>query len=210
MIEWHSFAAPAAGAGNVQTPREAYSAEDIHRQLNRMYASRTFRGSLRLKRFLRFVIETTLAGQNDRIKAYTIAVEALGRGSDFDPQSDPIVRVEAGRLRQALARYYAGPGCDDTVIIDLPRGAYVPVFYLAGGNKNVLPVSTPQEPGTTTPGSADAQAPEADVVIGEQANSVWFPGQPLEEQSPVPDNRKIGIVSAVGQMPVARICRMAF
>jgi hypothetical protein len=66
------------------------------------------------------VVEATLRGASDRIKGYTIAVEALGRADDFDPQADPIVRVEAMRLRRALARYYANGGARDAVVIDVP------------------------------------------------------------------------------------------
>jgi hypothetical protein len=77
------------------------------------------------------VVEAALAGCADRLKAYTIAVEALGRGENFDPQTDPIVRVEAVRLRRALAAYYAGPGAHDPLIIELPRGRYVPTFRRA-------------------------------------------------------------------------------
>jgi hypothetical protein len=104
------------------------SPDEILRELDRIVASAAFRDSLHLKRFLSFIVEATLAGNVSSIKAYTVAIEALGRGSDFDPQRDPIVRVEAGRLRQALARYYAGAGRDDPLRIDVPRGAYVPVF----------------------------------------------------------------------------------
>jgi hypothetical protein len=80
--------------------------------------------------FLRFVVEATLRGELHLIKGYTIAVEALGRGADFDANTDPIVRVEAGRLRRALERYYAGPGATDSVRIYIPRGRYVPEFQL--------------------------------------------------------------------------------
>jgi GAF domain len=104
------------------------SDREIREQLERILGSNTFRDSLRLTRFLTFVVDTTLAGRRERIKAYTVAVEALGRKTDFDPQSNAIVRVEAGRLRDALARYYAGGGANDAVIIDMPRGAYVPAF----------------------------------------------------------------------------------
>jgi len=135
MAEWHPLPAPAAGVENGQASREADRTEEIYRQLDRICASRAFRGSLRLTRFLRFTVETALVGKSDTIKAYTIAVEALGRDANFDPQSDPIVRVEAGRLRQALARYYAGAGRNDPVLIEFPRGTYVPSFQrtAAGG-----------------------------------------------------------------------------
>ena len=69
-----------------------------------------------------------LQGKADRIKAYTIGIEVLRRDTKFDPQLDPIVRVEATRLRRTIERYYTGAGADDPVIIDLPRGSYVPTF----------------------------------------------------------------------------------
>jgi hypothetical protein len=104
------------------------SEAEIRAALDRIIASATLRASPKLSAFLRFVVEQELAGGSANTKAYTIAVEAFGRGSDFDPQTDPIVRVEAGRLRRAIAAYYAGPGADDPVAIDLPRGHYVPTF----------------------------------------------------------------------------------
>ncbi len=101
---------------------------EIRAALGRVLASPPFRNSPQLLAFLRFVVESTLAGKAEHIKSYTIAVEGLGRDQSFDPQADPIVRVEAGRLRRALEHYYAGSGMDDPVIIDLPLGAYVPGF----------------------------------------------------------------------------------
>jgi len=94
--------------------------------LARIAVSEEFRASPQLIAFPRFVTEAALAGGSDRIKAYTIGVEAFGRGAGFDPQIDPIVRVEATRLRPTLARYYAGTGAIDPVIIELSRGSYVP------------------------------------------------------------------------------------
>jgi hypothetical protein len=91
-------------------------------------ASRAFRSAPKLSAFLRFVVERTLAGDAAHIKGYTIAIEALGRDESFDPATDPIVRVEAGRLRRALARYYAEDGRDDAIVIELARGSYVPTF----------------------------------------------------------------------------------
>ena len=116
--------------------------DEIRRQLVRIVGSAPLIGSLRLTRFLTFVVKATLAGEGARIKAYTIAVKALGRGSDFDPQADPIVRVEAGRLRTALARYYADAGRDDPVTIELPRGSYVPTFRRPEPNKPQVPAPT--------------------------------------------------------------------
>lgn len=100
--------------------------------LDRVLASSDFASSPRLAAFLRFVVESTLEGRAEALKGYTIAVEALGRPPSFDPQSDPIVRVEATRLRRALERYYATIGADDPVIIDVPKGGYVPQFRSRG------------------------------------------------------------------------------
>ena len=77
-----------------------------------MIGSDVFSRSPQLGAFLRFVVEAVLHGKADRIKAYTIGVEVLRRDTRFDPQLDPIVRVEATRLRRAIERYYAGPGAD--------------------------------------------------------------------------------------------------
>jgi tetratricopeptide (TPR) repeat protein len=103
-------------------------ADEIRTALEHMATSEAFRGSPQLVSFLRYVVEATLRGAADRIKGYTIAVEALGRAADFDPQADPIVRVEAMRLRRALNRYYTNGGRRDSVVIDLPIGSYVPAF----------------------------------------------------------------------------------
>jgi len=123
------------GDGDVTTPlhRHALSncpdADDINAELARVVASPSFRNAPRLAAFLRFVVAMAVTGRADRIKSYTVAVEALGRDEGFDPQSDAIVRVEAGRLRKALARFYATEGRDNPLVIELPRGRYVPVFH---------------------------------------------------------------------------------
>src|SRR6202034_4619506 len=109
--------------------------DEIRQELRLIIGSAGFRDSARLSRFITFVVERTLAGKGGTIKGYTIAVEALGRGSNFDPQSDPIVRVEAGRLRRALARYYESGGYNDPLVIDVPRGTYVPSFRRRGSGK---------------------------------------------------------------------------
>src|SRR5579863_1863364 len=97
------------------------SSGEIRAIVARIAASEEFRASPQLVAFLTFVVEAVLSGDSDRIKAYTIGVEAFGRGSGFDPQADPIVRVEATRLRRTMERYYAGTGMSDPVMIELSR-----------------------------------------------------------------------------------------
>ena len=111
-----------------ETRKLSPAAEQSSAALARVLASPPFQSSPKLAAFLRFVVEAALAGQSDRIKGYTIGVEALGRDQNFDPQTDPIVRVEAGRLRRTLESYYASAGADDPVVIALPVGSYVPTF----------------------------------------------------------------------------------
>jgi tetratricopeptide (TPR) repeat protein len=115
-------------------------ADEIRAALEHMAANEAFRGSPQLVAFLRYVVEARLRGTQDRIKGYTIAVEALGRAEDFDPQSDPIVRVEATRLRRALTRYYTNGGSNDAVVIELPLGSYVPAF------RRAVPLQAAPEP----------------------------------------------------------------
>ncbi|KPF68458.1 hypothetical protein IP69_11520 [Bosea sp. AAP35] len=100
----------------------------IRAGLARVLASDAFRAAPQLSAFLAFIVERAVAGRSAELKGYTIAVEAFGRSASFDPQADPIVRVEAGRLRRALAQYYAGEGAADPVRITIPVGAYIPAF----------------------------------------------------------------------------------
>src|SRR5690348_9972114 len=102
--------------------------DEIRAELTRITASDVFNNSPQLISFLSFIVEAALNGKSDRLKGYVIAVEVLRRDVDFDPQLDPIVRVEATRLRRALARYYSGPGAGDDVLIEIPLGGYVPAF----------------------------------------------------------------------------------
>ncbi|MBB4051908.1 tetratricopeptide (TPR) repeat protein [Devosia subaequoris] len=87
--------------------------------------------SPQLAGLLSYIVDRQLAGEGKTIKAYSIAVDVFGRPPDFDPQADPIVRVQARRLRSLLDQYYRGPGGDDDVQIQLPIGRYVPVFVSA-------------------------------------------------------------------------------
>jgi len=103
----------------------------IHEQLEHILASREFKHKDRLKRFLRFLVEETLAGRADQINGTQIALEVFDRDEHFNPQIDPVVRVQAGRLRRSLKDYYWDEGRNDPVHIDIPKGRYVPQFNFA-------------------------------------------------------------------------------
>lgn len=101
---------------------------EIRAQVERILGSVEFRVPDRTRKFLRYVVDECLAGHANRIKAYSIAIEVFGRNESFDAQQDPVVRTEAGRLRQALERYYLVAGQTDPIIVSIPKGGYVPVF----------------------------------------------------------------------------------
>lgn len=102
----------------------------VRDQLARLTASAAFQRAPRLRRFLGYCVERMLAGEGERLKEYSLGVDVFDRGPAFDPKVDPIVRVDARRLRKALADYYAGAGATDPVEIALPTGSYQPVFRL--------------------------------------------------------------------------------
>ncbi len=100
----------------------------VREQLERILASPTFQQSDRLKRFLTFIVLEALKGYRDELKEYVIGVQVFGKEESFDPRTDPIVRVQARRLRAKLVRHYQEEGRADELIIDLPKGGYAPVF----------------------------------------------------------------------------------
>lgn len=98
---------------------------EVELQVERILASREFAQAERMCRFLRLVVARTLAGETAGLKEYSIGVEVFDRPESFDPGIDPIVRVEARRLREKLKRYYETAGRHDEVLIELPKGGYV-------------------------------------------------------------------------------------
>jgi len=101
----------------------------IREQLARIVNGPTFVSSARLCRFLTYIVNRTIEGDRDNLKEYSIAIEVFDRTSEYDPNIDAIVRVEARRLRAKLKAYYEeGPGTADSVLIALRPGSYVPMF----------------------------------------------------------------------------------
>jgi len=124
---------------------QAIDRVEIERCRDKILASKGFQMSPQLSAFLAFVTGEALEGNAGAIKAYTIAVEALGKPESFDPQLDPAVRVLAGRLRQALQLYYSESGAADPVRIEIKRGSYVPNFAKQGNRSNSQAASDAQE-----------------------------------------------------------------
>ena len=105
-----------------------FSVGEIQRQLTLVLANPDFRATPQQVDLLKYVVGQTLAGKADKIKAYTVATEVFGRRTDFDQNLDPIVSIQASRLRRALKHYYETAGTNDRIRIGIPTGTYVPVF----------------------------------------------------------------------------------
>lgn len=138
----------------------------VREQLERILGSSEFLGSDRVRRFLRYVVEETLAGRANRIKAFSVAIAAFDRDESFDPQADPIVRIEAGRLRRSLERYYLTAGAGDPVRIQIPKGGYVPTFTWQGsqGSGDPAGVLPGEVPAAAVPASARGAAPRRSAL----------------------------------------------
>ena len=104
------------------------TADRIQRQLQRILTSPAFRATKAQKAFLEFVVRKTLSGDSVEIKGYTVATRVFGRREDFDQATDPIVSIQANKLRRALEHYYLTVGDKDPVRIEIPKGSYVPNF----------------------------------------------------------------------------------
>jgi len=102
--------------------------EEIQKQLRRILDSPEFHATDQQRKFLEFVVTETLAGRSYEIKGYTVATRVFGRREDFDQAIDPIVSIQANKLRRSLERYYLVAGQQDPVRIDIPKGTYVPTF----------------------------------------------------------------------------------
>src|SRR3954451_173515 len=101
----------------------------VNDQLARITSSPPLVSSPSLCRFLRYIVEETLAGRASGIKEQDLGLEVFYREMDFNPRLDPIVRVQERNLRSRMAKYYEGPGVEDPIRIELPKGTYVPIFH---------------------------------------------------------------------------------
>src|SRR5246127_3994196 len=117
-----------SGKSLANSAADPVPATDVRDQLARVVNSPGFVSSARLCRFLTHIVNRTIDGDIDSLKEFSIAMEVFDRTSEYDPNIDAIVRVEARRLRAKLKEYYEGPGRNDPVLIGLRPGRYVPIF----------------------------------------------------------------------------------
>lgn len=152
--------------------------------VDKITASAGFQNSERLCRFLRFIVEAKLRGEQDQIKEYVIGKEVFDRDGDYDPRLDPIVRVEARRLRKKLEEYYAGPGAEDAVRIGFPKGSYVPEIQEAAHQQTDAVIEAP--PATPRPSGNRWWIPVVMLLV--IAGLTWLlrPAAPSESINVIP------------------------
>jgi len=153
-----------AGSTEIEETTDPHSGlphGEIRAQLDRILASPELHATDKMRDFLRFVVEEKLAGRSHRLKGYTIAVNVFDRGDDFDATNDPVVRIQAGRLRRALERYYLVGGVSDPILIDIPKGRYIPRFSV---RRAVSDERDRQQPHTATPELRTPHGPSLAVL----------------------------------------------
>jgi hypothetical protein len=136
----------------IQSPEDGFSLYEKREELRRVIESKHFANSPKKIRFLEFISEQAFHGSSDKLNEYLIGSEVYGRGTDFDQQKDPIVRVQAHEIRRLLKKYYEQEGQNDLVRIDLPAGRYVPIF-----NRRVQQPEPADAPVATPPAEPAAQ-----------------------------------------------------
>jgi adenylate cyclase len=117
-----------ARAVQVSSTQLELSQNEVCEALDQVLASRTFRASNRMKALLKYIVESRLKAKDQPMTEYHIALDVFGRTTSFDPRIDSIVRVEVRRLRSKLRTYFEDEGQGDSIIIELPRGSYVPII----------------------------------------------------------------------------------
>ncbi len=129
-------------ANNTSSSAAELTPDSIRAALDKILASPGFANADRLSRFLRHTVEETLNGQTDKLKESLLGIDVFGRKPTYDPRVDAVVRTEAVKLRARLRDYYESAGRDDEIVIDLPKGGYVPAFRL---HDRLLPVTPTAE-----------------------------------------------------------------
>jgi len=128
-VEKPHLVIPALESGIESANREPSFAEKT-RQIGLILASRSLRSAPLLQKFLKFITSESCSGRHEELSEYVIATQVFGRPANFDPASDTIVRTQAYRLRTKLKEYYENEGKEDRLIVEVPKGRYVPSFSL--------------------------------------------------------------------------------
>lgn len=123
-------------------------AADIRAQIQKILESTLFSKCGRLTRFISFAAQHVLRGTGEPLKEYVVGVEVFDRACSYDPRIDPIVRVEARRLRSKLDSYYSSVGREDPVLIEFPKGTYAPVFRTRTSYQTMLRVMVANDVGS--------------------------------------------------------------
>ncbi len=147
-------------ANNVAAPAPGIAPELIRAALDKILASPGFANADRISRFLRYTVEETLNGQTDKLKESLLGIDVFGRKPTYDPRVDAVVRTEAVKLRARLREYYETEGLQDEIVIDLPKGGYVPAFRL----REKPPVES-EDPATAEPHRRHDWRPAAATVL---------------------------------------------
>lgn len=147
---------------------ETPAAPAVLRTLERVLASNTFSRSERARDLLRYLVEREQAGQADRLKGFAIAVDVFGKDADFDPSTDAVVRVQAGRLRDLLHQYFTSEGASEPLRIAIPRGGYVPEYVPNGPE----PCPEAEETGDS-PRAEEIAAAAPAPALSRQINFLW-------------------------------------
>jgi hypothetical protein len=138
--------------------------QDSQRQLQRILRSASFRNASMLQQLLLYLAAKVYDHGAETLKEYTIGVEAFGRPNDFDPKTDTIVRVQIHRLRQKLKEYYESDGIHDPILVDIPKGHYLPVFEgLESSDASLVREPAPKpDPASSNGHVTEAGAPPGD------------------------------------------------
>ena len=157
----------------------------IREQLDRILNSGPFQQSRRRQRFLEYIVNETLAGRGERLKGYNVALAVFDRPKTFDPAIDPVVRIEAARLREKLREYYETEGQTDPIRIELRKGSYAPhiEFRKPAEDRHQEPVAEPAASADKASGSrtflVEARTTMADCRAGLGTDRVGRPRRRL-------------------------------
>lgn len=158
--------------------------EAVFSALRKILNSDEFRSVEQLRSFLHYIVTEAMTEGAQQIKGYTIAVEALGRDTSFNPVTDPIVRVEAARLRRRLETYYTGNGLHDPIRIEIPRGGYTPSFHHASPHRSTPVADVKDDPALDVPGSSDPDSGEVASLAPTDTPAIMAPPQKTKAVSP--------------------------